>query len=126
MKPTTVDEYIAAEPPETGAMLNDIRSIILSCVPQGTEEVISYMIPCYKYHGMLIGFGARKNGCSLYTMSTTILKEHEGELNGLKYKGSTLHFDLGKKLPAALIKKITKEKVVYNEARAQQKQIKTK
>ena len=126
MKPT-VDDYIASEPAATRAMLEQIRSIIKSVVPEGTEETVSYMVPSYKYHGMLVGFGARKDGCSFYAMSTTILGEFEKELKGLKYSGSTVHFDLGSKLPATLIKKIIKQRIKHNTERALVKQqLKTK
>jgi len=126
MKPT-VDSYIASEPAAIRTMLEEIRGIIKSVVPEETEEIISYMVPCYKYNGMLVGFGARKDGCSFYAMSTTILGEFEKELKGLKYNGTTIHFDVGKKLPAALIKKITKQRIKYNTEKALLKQqLKTK
>ena len=122
MKPATVDAYIVAEPTEIRPMLEQIRSIIKSVVPAEAEETVSYMVPSYKYHGMLVGFGARKNGCSFYAMSNTILNEFADELKGLKYNVSTIHFDLGKPLPVALIKKITKQRIKYNRERALLKQ----
>ncbi len=122
MKPATVDQYIAAQPAEVAQMLEQLRSIIRSVVPEDTEEIISYMVPSYKYHGMLVGFGARKSGCSFYAMSNTILYEFEKELQGLTYNVSTLHFDLGKKLPVTLIKKITKQRIKYNKEKAILKQ----
>ena len=103
-------------------MLGQIRSIIKSVVPAETEETVSYMVPSYKYHGMLVGFGARKDGCSFYAMSNTILNEFAAELKDLKYNVSTIHFDLGKPLPVALIKKITKQRIKYNRERALLKQ----
>ena len=121
MKPT-VDDYIASEPAAIRAMLGQIRSIIQSVVPAETEETVSYMVPSYKYHGMLVGFGARKNGCSFYAMSNTILSEFAGELKDLKYNVSTIHFDLDKPFPVALIKKITKQRIKHNRERALMKQ----
>ena len=65
MKNKSIDDYIARQSPDCRPMLKQIRSIIRSVVP-GAEELTSYMIPCYKQQGMLVGFGVHKNGCSFY------------------------------------------------------------
>ena len=120
MKPKTVDDYIAMQPLERREMLEEMRAIIHSAAPKA-EEVISYMIPCYKLNGMLVGFGKHAKGCSFYAMHATIGKVFPKELKGYDVVASTIHFEAGKKLPAALIKKITKYRIKQNEDRAKAK-----
>jgi uncharacterized protein YdhG (YjbR/CyaY superfamily) len=117
-----VDDYVANQRDELKSQLSQIRKIIRSMVPDA-EEVISYQIPCYKYYGMLVGFGVHKNGCSFYTMSNTILSSLTKELGDLRYAGSTIHLDSKKKLPVALLKKIIRLRTKHNEERNWLKQI---
>ncbi len=114
-KAKNVDDYIANQPEELIEMLVHIRHIIQSVAPDA-EEVISYRIPCYKLHGMFVGFGTHKGGCSLYAMNTKILGEFGKELDnkGIKYSGSTVHFGANQKLPVALIKKMVKARMKQN------------
>ena len=121
IKIKNVDEYIVIQPLALREMLEEIRTLIHSVIP-AAEEVISYMIPCYKHHGMLVGFGAHKGGCSFYTMNNRILAAYSKELLKFKYAGSTIHLDPKQPLPVALLKKIIKQRIKENEARALLKQ----
>src|SRR4030095_3405548 len=56
----SVNEYIATADRQAKKALKDIRKTIKSVAPDA-EEVISYQIPGYKYHGMLVFFAAWKN-----------------------------------------------------------------
>jgi uncharacterized protein YdhG (YjbR/CyaY superfamily) len=122
MKSKGVEDYIAGKPAELRPMLKQIRSTIQSVVP-GAEEVISYMIPCYKHFGMLVGFGVHKKGCSFYTMNPKLLPAFSEELTNFKYTGSTIHFDPKKPLPVALLKKIIKLRIKENEEIADLKKL---
>jgi len=114
---TGVDDYIRHQDTHLQPMLEQIRCLIRSVIP-AAEECISYMIPCYRHHGMLVGFGTHKKGCSFYTMNPTLLRTYTEVLKNITYTGSTIHFDPAKKLPLALIKKITKHRIRENEERA--------
>jgi uncharacterized protein YdhG (YjbR/CyaY superfamily) len=119
----TVAEYMAEQAPPFRAMLEDIRSIIYSVVPDATEAV-SYGVPCFKYLDYLVGMGVAKKYCSLYLMSNEVanlLKEQGYEFLGTK---TTVHFPVNEPLPVALIKKIVKERVKQNEAKAKKKKAK--
>ena len=61
----SVNEYIATADPHAKKALSEIRKTIKAVAPKA-EEVISYQIPGYKYHGMLVFFAAWKNHISLY------------------------------------------------------------
>ena len=64
--PKSVDEYLAGVPEPARSTLNRIRAVIRSAAPPEATEVISYRIPMFKYKGMLMGFAAFSNHCSLF------------------------------------------------------------
>jgi uncharacterized protein YdhG (YjbR/CyaY superfamily) len=115
--PQNIDEYIALQPAEFVPMLHELRSIIKSLVPQATES-ISYQVPCFKYHYMLVGIGVNKKYCSFYTMSPGLVKKLKYELKGVKISGTTLHFTPGEPLHVDLIKRIVTLRMQENEQRA--------
>lgn len=112
----SVDEYIAAAEPKMKKALKDIRKTIKSAAPIA-EEVISYQIPGYKYHGMLVFFAAWKNHISFYPApwSADSLKKEMSDYEGSK---GTIKFPLDKPMPLALIKKMVKYRMKENEMKA--------
>lgn len=60
IKAKTVDEYLHELPEAQRDMLEKLREAIKTAAPEA-EEVISYRIPTYKYHGPLVHFAAFKN-----------------------------------------------------------------
>ncbi len=113
---STVDEYIALAEPKVKKALKDIRKTIKTTAPKA-EEVISYQIPGYKYHGMLVFFAAWKDHISLYPApwSAVSLKKEMSAYEGSK---GTIKFPIGEPMPLALIKKMVKYRVKENEERA--------
>ena len=63
--PTTVDEYIAAFPPEVRRILQRVRRVARAAAPEA-REVISYRMPALKQNGVLVYFAAFKNHLGLY------------------------------------------------------------
>mgnify|MGYP001553776262 CR=1 FL=1 len=116
-EPQTIDEYIAMQPEQFKSGLHELRSIIKSLVP-GAEEMISYQVPCFKYHYMLVGIGVNKKYLSLYPMSSALTKNIGDELKGIKISGTTLHFLPGEPLPKVLIEKIVMARMQENELKA--------
>lgn len=113
----SIDEYITMQPETFRPALYELRAIIKSVAPQA-EELISYQVPAFKWHYMLVGFGVNKKFCSLYPMSTSINKKMADELKGVKISGTTLHFTPDEPLPVELIKKIVVTRMQENEAKA--------
>ena len=113
---STVDEYIALAEPKVKKALKDIRKTIKTTAPKA-EEVISYQIPGYKYHGMLVFFAAWKDHISLYPApwSAESLKKEMSVYKGSK---GTIKFPIDEPMPLALIKKMVKYRVKENEERA--------
>jgi len=116
-EPQSIDEYIAIQPEQFQPGLHELRAIIRSLVPQA-EEMISYQVPCFKYHYMLVGLGVNKKYLSLYPMSSGLTKKLGDELKGIKLSGTTLHFTPGEPLPKALIEKIVTLRMQENELKA--------
>src|SRR2546425_11778199 len=68
----SVAAYLRAAPPAPRAALHKLRKTIKAAAPEATEG-ISYGIPMFKHHGMLVGYAAFKDHCSLF-MSTSLTK----------------------------------------------------
>jgi uncharacterized protein YdhG (YjbR/CyaY superfamily) len=114
-----VDEYIAAAPKEARATLEKLRRTIKAAAPKAAE-VISYQMPMYKHHGMVVGFAAFKNHCSLFPGSS-VMEAHKKELKDYETSKGTIRFPADRPLPAALVKKLVKARVSENEARSKKK-----
>lgn len=115
-----VDEYLAGVPKEARATLEKLRKTIKAAAPMASE-VISYQMPMYKHHGMVIGFAAFKNHCSIFPGSA-VMDAHKEELKRYDTSKGTIRFPADKPLPAALVKKLVKARLEENEARASKRQ----
>src|SRR5687768_117384 len=118
--PKTVDDYLAALPEEARATLEKLRKTIKAVAPKATE-VISYQMPMYKQHGMLVGFAAFKDHCSFFPGAKPIAI-YKDELKAYKTSKGTIRFPIGKPLPAALVKKLVKTRIAENEAAFKKKE----
>ncbi len=109
-KPTTIDEFIAAYPPEVQECLEKIRATIRKAAPKATE-CINYGIACYKLDGKnLIFFSGYKNHTAIYPRPKTMQKE----LADFKGGKGTIQFPNTEKLPLTLIAKVVKVRVKEN------------
>jgi uncharacterized protein YdhG (YjbR/CyaY superfamily) len=112
-----VEKYLAAVPEPGRSTLQALRKTIRSAAPPGTEEVISYGMPGFRYQGGLVVYAAFKKHCSLFPMSSLVFRRLAEELEPYKSSTGTLQFPLDEPLPAALVKRIVKTRVEENEAR---------
>jgi uncharacterized protein YdhG (YjbR/CyaY superfamily) len=111
-----VDEYLAGVPTEARAVLAKLRQTIKAAAPMASE-VISYQMPMYKQHGMVIGFAAFKDHCSIFPGSA-VMDAHKQELKRYSTSKGTIRFPVNKPLPATLVKKLVRARIKENEARA--------
>lgn len=81
--PKSVDDYLVALPDDARAALGRLRKTIKAAAPKATE-VISYQIPAFRYHGLLVGFAAFRDHCSFYPMSPEVMRAHADQLKGLQ------------------------------------------
>tara|TARA_R110002167_G_scaffold94258_32_gene251840 strand:+ start:1971 stop:2363 length:393 start_codon:yes stop_codon:yes gene_type:complete len=118
--PKDIDNYISGFPEAIQEKLNAIRRTIKLAVPEA-QEVMSYGMPAYKYHGMLVYFAAHQNHIGLYPYPSAMAK-YEAELANYKTSKSTIQFPLNHDLPIDLIGKIVLFRVQENEAKAMAKE----
>jgi uncharacterized protein YdhG (YjbR/CyaY superfamily) len=107
-----VDDYIVSFPKSTQVLLEKLRTIIRKNAPQA-EEIISYGMPAYKYHGMLAYFAGYKNHIGFYPLPSAIKTFKKGISIYKNAKGS-VQFPLDKPLPVKLITEMMKFRVKEN------------
>lgn len=119
----SVDEYIINFPVDVRPTLEVLRSTIKSCAPQA-EEVISYGMPAFKLHNILVWFAAYKKHIGFYPGAAAIVAFEDQLINYKTSKGA-IQFPIEKPLPFALIKKIVKYKLKLNieNAKAKKKKL---
>ena len=103
----SIDEYIAACPPESQAYLRQIRKLIRTLVPDAKEK-ISYQMAAFERNGKnLIHFAGWKQHVSLYPVPAG---SGAFERQIAKYAGGkgTLKFPLDEPLPIKLIERVVK------------------
>ena len=102
----TIDAYIKTFPEDIQEVLQTIRQTIKKAAPE-SEELISYKMPAFKQHGILVYFAAFKNYIGFFPTASGV-KEFENELSEYQISKGTIKFPLDKKIPLGLISKITK------------------
>ena len=115
--PKSIDEYIAASPSAVQPILKKVRSTISSAAP-GAREVVSYRMPAFKLHGILVYFAAFKAHIGLYppVSGDASLKKALAAYSG---PNGNLKFPLDQPIPYALIKRLVRLRVRQDVARAQ-------
>lgn len=107
-----ISSYIASCPPQSQEHLKNLRSFILQEVPQA-EEVISYKMPAYKLHGMLVYFAGYEKHIGFYPTGSGV-KHFEQEIQSYKYSKGTIQFPLDQELPYDLIRRILQFRIQEN------------
>ena len=118
-KPESIDDYILQCPVEVQEILQKVRETIQGAAPDA-NEVISYQMPAYRQHGILVYFAAWKKHIGLYP---PISGDASIEKAVAKYAGpkGNLQFPLDEPIPYALIKRIVKLRVKQDNANHQAK-----
>lgn len=110
----TADQYIASFPQDVRNILQTIRKTIQEAVPEA-EEVISYQIPAFKYHGWVMYYSAYKNHFSLSCPPPfTIFDAFKKELAPYEQSKSAIRFPLDKPVPVELIGRMAKFRAEEN------------
>jgi uncharacterized protein YdhG (YjbR/CyaY superfamily) len=106
---TTIDEYIAAFPPDVRTKLEKVRQAIRRAVPKA-EEAISYRIPTFRLNGRyLIYFAGFRQHIGVYpvhaddpALGAALAPYSSGK--------ATLKFPLDQPIPLGLIARLVKAK----------------
>jgi uncharacterized protein YdhG (YjbR/CyaY superfamily) len=120
-KPKTIDEYFAALSDDKRAALEKLRKTIWAAAPKA-EECTSYGLPAFRLEGRpLVAFGATKNHCAFYPMSSSTIEAHNDELKDYETSKGTIRFQADKPLPVALVRKLVKARIAENADRRRKK-----
>ncbi len=112
VKPNNIDEYIAGFPRSTQELLEQLRETIRKAAPDA-EEVISYQMPAFKFHGILVYFAGHTNHIGFYPGASGIFA-FKDELTGYKNSKGTVQFPLDQPLPLELIARMVNFRVNEN------------
>jgi len=102
-----VDQYLENLSEENRKALNHIRRLIQATVPDATE-VLSYKMPAYKYHGMLVGYAAHKEHCSFYLWKNASIDSFIKDLKEFSISAGTIRFKPDNPIPDNLLLRIIK------------------
>src|SRR5688572_18348210 len=114
--PTDIDGYISQFPADVQALLEKVREAISHAAPDA-KETISYQMPAFRQHGILVYFAAWKKHVGLYPpiSGDKALEEEVARYAGPK---GNLQFPLDEPMPLDLIERIVKLRVKQDSAKA--------
>ncbi len=112
IKPTDTQSYINTFDGDVKRKLEQIREVIRKAAPQ-SQEVISYGMPAFKQHGVLVYFAAAKEHIGFYPTPAPI-QFFADELTEYKTSKGAIQFPYNKPLPVRLITKIVKYRLAQD------------
>ena len=115
-KPKDIDGYISQFPADVQAILQKVRATISGAAPEA-KETMSYLMPAFKQHGMLVYFAAWEKHIGLYP---PISGDKALEKAIARYAGpkGNLQFPLNEPIPYGLIERIVRLRVKQDSAKA--------
>jgi uncharacterized protein YdhG (YjbR/CyaY superfamily) len=121
---TNIDGYISQFPADVQEILEQVRATIRHAAPDA-EEKISYQMPAFRQHGILVYFAGWKKHIGLYP---PITGDKAVEKAVARYAGpkGNLQFPLDEPIPYDLIERIVKLRVRQDSAKAAAKRKKRK
>jgi uncharacterized protein YdhG (YjbR/CyaY superfamily) len=115
-KPQDIDGYISQFPADVRAILERVRQTIREAAP-GAREAISYRMPAFKQHGVLVYFAAWKKHIGLYPPISGDAALGKAVARYAGPKGN-LQFPLDEPIPYDLIERVVKLRVTQDLAKA--------
>jgi uncharacterized protein YdhG (YjbR/CyaY superfamily) len=114
--PQDFDSYLSKFPTDVQTILQSVRSTIRRAAPEAVE-LISYQMPAFKQHGILVYFAAWKKHIGLYP---PISGDKSLEKAIARYAGpkGNLQFPLDEPIPYDLIERIVKLRVKQDAEKA--------
>lgn len=119
-----IDEYIASFPEHVQLILGALRKTIRQAVPEATE-VISYQMPAFKLHSVLVYFAAYERHIGFYPTASGVAA-FQKEISTYKNSKGAIQFPIDKPLPFDLITKIVKFRAKEDAERMALKAVKKK
>jgi uncharacterized protein YdhG (YjbR/CyaY superfamily) len=109
----SVDEYFSTLPQEKKKFLKELRDTIKDATPEA-EELISYNMPAFKYHGILVYYMAHSNHLGFYPGNKAVNEVFKNELTAYKTSKGTIQLPFNNPIPKRLIKNIVKFRMKEN------------
>jgi uncharacterized protein YdhG (YjbR/CyaY superfamily) len=115
-KPKDIDNYISQFSAEVQEILEKVRTTIQSAAPEA-KETISYLMPAFRQHGILVYFAAWEKHIGIYPpiSGNTALEKAVAPYAGPK---GNLQFPLDEPIPYDLIERIVKLRVKQDSEKA--------
>jgi uncharacterized protein YdhG (YjbR/CyaY superfamily) len=112
----TIDQYIARSSPSVQPILRRIRNTVRRAVP-AAEETISYRMPAFRLHGIVLYFAAFKRHIGVFPpiRGDAALMKDLSPYSGPK---GNLRFPLDRPIPYRLIFKIARLRARQNSQKA--------
>lgn len=109
--PHSVDAYIASFPPDVQGILQAVRDTVRAEVPDAVER-ISYRMPAYFQHGVVVYFAAFAQHIGMYPpVRDEALRADLAPYAGPK---GNLRFPLSEPMPHALIRRVVRARAAEN------------
>ncbi|MDE7260808.1 MAG: DUF1801 domain-containing protein [Oscillospiraceae bacterium] len=102
--PTTVEEYIAAQPESVRPILIELRDAIRAAIPDA-EECISWSMPTWRGKRNIIHFAANKRHIGLYPGDEAVAFFRD-RLDGYETSKGVVRFPIGQPIPYGLAAEI--------------------
>lgn len=103
---SSVDDYLAAQPPAARAVLEELRRTIRAAAPEATES-IAYDMPALRLGGrFLVSYAAFKRHYSLFPASAVVVEALGGEIEPYLAGKATLRFPASRPVPLDLVKRV--------------------
>ena len=106
LKYRDINEYHAQFPDHIQKILEQLRKVIKQAAPQ-TIETISYGMPAFKQHKVLVYYAVHKTHIGFYPTSNPIVY-FKKELEKYHTSKGAIQFPIDQSLPLTLIEKIVK------------------
>lgn len=107
-----IDEYIQRFPANVQNILQKLRATIKKTAP-AAEETISYQMPAFKYHGVLVYFAGHQNHIGFYPTSSP-MEVFKDRLTNYKTSKGAIQFPIDKAIPLTLVRDIVKFRIKEN------------
>lgn len=114
---TTTEEYFSILPEMVRIRMEQLRQAINETAPEA-EEVISYNMPAFRYHGIVVYYAAHKEHIGFYPANTHVIEQFRDDLKTYETSKGTIKFPHDKPIPMDLVKRIVEFRVKQNLNRA--------
>jgi uncharacterized protein YdhG (YjbR/CyaY superfamily) len=115
-KAKDIDGYISQFPADVQAILEKVRAAIHHSAPEA-KETISYLMPAFKQHGILVYFAAWEKHIGMYPPISGDKALEKAIARHAGPKGN-LQFPLDEPIPYNLIERVVRLRVKQDEAKA--------